>query len=146
MIASYLLYYKNNYMNTFCNKTYYALISLFLILLSGCVDLSRFKSQPLLLEPKSYEKSLYNGEVHTMRGGLGIFSIGMNQLRQEVSQQFAIPAESSMWYDAGHVSRAIAAYYFSHPKPHRPIILIGHSLGANEQIKVARNLNALVFQ
>jgi alpha/beta superfamily hydrolase len=46
-----------------------------------------------------------------------------------------------MWYNAGDVSHDIIHRYY-HQKRHRPIILVGHSLGANEQIKVARNLNA----
>ena len=40
-----------------------------------------------------------------MRGGLGIFSIGMNQLRDAVAVQCKIPAHSTMWYNAGDVSR-----------------------------------------
>ncbi|KGP62701.1 hypothetical protein EP47_04305 [Legionella norrlandica] len=82
-----------------------------------------------------------NGEVHTMLGGLGIFSKGMYQLRDKVSEKYHVPAHTTMWYNAGAVSRFIIDRYYKE-KDHRPIILIGHSLGANEQIKVARNLNA----
>jgi len=79
------------------------------------------------------------GQLHTMRGGLGIFSIGMNQLRDSVDAQYHIPAYGTMWYNAGEVSQFIIKNYYTN-KDRGPIILIGHSLGANEQIKVARNL------
>lgn len=108
---------------------------------AGCVDLSGSRSnyQSLHALQEAAKKKPPRGQVHTMRGGLGIFSIGMNQLRDKVEAQYNIPAQSTMWYNAGDVSRFIIASYRQQAEP---IILIGHSLGANEQIKVARNLNA----
>jgi hypothetical protein len=113
--------------------------------LTGCVDLSGSKSyseKRAVTHPSEHagKPAPYFGEVHTMRGGLGIFSIGMNQLRDKVDKKYHVPAYSTMWYNAGDVSHSIITYYYKHKK-HRPIILIGHSLGANEQIKVARNLD-----
>lgn len=114
-----------------------------MLLLNACVDLSGsrstyMKQEALQQQVQAHKDTLYDGEVHTMRGGLGIFSIGMNTLRDSVAKQYHIPAYSTMWYHAGGVTRFIIASYRQHP---RPIILVGHSLGANEQIKVARNLN-----
>lgn len=114
--------------------------------LTGCVDLSAARypgvSHYSRVDNESTAKKhkLYRGEVHTMLGGLGLFSTGMKELSSAVEEACAIPAPSDMWYNAGGVSRSIIAYYRQHPN-HRPIILVGHSLGANEQIKVARNLN-----
>jgi len=128
-------------------KAYF--LFLITIVLVGCIDLSGTRLTP---EKKSKAQSSsskmlqkkkspsFNGEVHTMRGGLGIFSIGMNQLRTAVAEQYKVPASSTMWYNAGHVGSSIVTYWYQH-KSKRPIILIGHSLGANEQIKVARNLD-----
>lgn len=125
-------------------------ISLLLSLsLSGCVDLSGVKyysSKKVISYSNDSEKKtalqkpLYRGEVHTMLGGLGVFSTGMKELSASVEKTYHIPAPSGMWYNAGNVSRSVITYYRSH-KTHRPIILVGHSLGANEQIKVARNLD-----
>lgn len=123
-------------------KTYVSVVLLSL-LLSACVDLTavRFMDAKKSRSNASQKNLLLEkGEVHTMRGGLGIFSMGMNQLQTEVSQRFNIPSDSSMWYNAGHVSKAIVNYHYQQ-QSRRPVILIGHSLGANEQIKVARNLN-----
>jgi hypothetical protein len=120
--------------------------------ITSCVDLSGTSrtsekkavyghaKAPTKNRVKNQKHPSYRGEVHTMRGGLGIFSIGMNQLRDACAEQFNIPSSSIMWYDAGEVSHSIIRYQQTH-KEHRPIILIGHSLGANEQIKVARALN-----
>lgn len=133
-------------------KQNYSLMSFFLLLaamnLSGCVDLSGTKqSTEHKLVPNSHKTSIKNkknqiayGEVHTMRGGLGIFSIGMNQLRDSCAERFHVPSSSIMWYNAGKVSQEVIRYHQTHKK-HRPVVLIGHSLGANEQIKVARALD-----
>lgn len=121
------------------------------VVLTGCIDLSGSRSayrkkavqhtaNGTTTTPKRKTTPVNAGEVHTMRGGLGIFSIGMNQLRDAVSEKYKIPSHSTMWYNAGDVSRSIIHRYYTQKK-HRPIILVGHSLGANEQIKVARNLN-----
>jgi hypothetical protein len=127
------------------------IVLLWSMILGGCIDLSGSRSSyrkkaifkaknPQLQINKKQNPLIKKGEVHTMRGGLGIFSTGMNQLRDSVADQYGISSRSTMWYNAGDVSRAIINRYYSN-KEHRPIILIGHSLGANEQIKVARNLN-----
>lgn len=139
-------------MNYSRQQQLYFLMTFFLLLIimtmSGCVDLSgsrsAYKKRALQNNSsQSSSKKVQNkkGEIHTMRGGLGIFSIGMNQLRDKVADTYHIPAHSTMWYNAGDVSRSIINNY-NQQKDHRPIILVGHSLGANEQIKVARNLNA----
>lgn len=120
--------------------------------LNACIDLSGSSSKekqiPYDEEPvvqvKKYKQlpPKHRGEVHTMRGGLGIFSIGMNQLRDSVANQYHVPSSSTMWYKSGEVGREIAEYYQKHTN-HRPIILVGHSLGANEQIMVARYLGKM---
>ena len=140
------------------------LFLLIAISMTGCVDLSGGRASEKRPIPKTAQsvfpkstsqKSVkttktvkvsksqpYHGEVHTMLGGLGLFSTGMRTLSGTVVEECNIPAPSDMWYNAGDVTRSIVAYYQKH-KQHRPIILVGHSLGANEQIKVARNLDKL---
>lgn len=125
-------------------------ISLATMTIMGCVDLSgaKYTSSKNLTSSSKNSKEVsivsknnnYQGEVHTMLGGLGVFSTGMKELSAAVQTTYHIPAPSDMWYNAGGVTRSIITYYRQH-KTHRPIILVGHSLGANEQIKVARNLD-----
>ncbi len=125
------------------------IFTLFLTIhLSGCIDLSAAKYHPEKKIVNETETRIaartshpeYRGEVHTMLGGLGVFSTGMKELSSSVERVYHIPAPSEMWYNAGKVVRDIETYYRNHPE-HRPIILVGHSLGANEQIAVARQLN-----
>lgn len=123
----------------------FLLLSFLLIMLQGCVDLSGSRSNYVKKQTNSTTKekkhSAYNGEVHTMLGGLGLFSRGMVTVKDSVATRYHIPAYNTIWYNAGHVSRFIIDEYYQE-KDRRPIILVGHSLGANDQIKVARNLNA----
>ena len=158
-----LKYYNKNKMNSFKNRQFDFLVFLFLLItmcMAGCVDLSGGRASAKKPVPKTVQpvthKSLrhqpdkkvvkvsksqpYHGEVHTMLGGLGLFSTGMRTLSDTVVEECNVPAPSDMWYNAGGVTHSIISYYQRH-KMHRPIILVGHSLGANEQIKVARNLN-----
>lgn len=79
------------------------------------------------------------GQVYTMRGLGGIFSTGMNRLENNLEDNYHIRTSSTIWYKANTLSDFIIANYRSKTLQ-GPIILIGHSLGANEQIKVARNL------
>ena len=93
-------------------------LSLIVFPLTGCIDLSGSRSTYIkIAEQQSNSKTRVSqtpfgqGEVHTMRGGLGIFSIGMNQLRDAVDTQYKIPSYSTMWYNAGDVSRSIINSY-----------------------------------
>src|SRR5580704_7570530 len=143
---------KNNQMNPFQKQLMFLTLSLITTGLPGCVDLSSAKltpekkityhSKPSVKKKVKIHVSKSQGEVHTMLGGLGMFSVGMNEVRDDIAKQYThVSASSNMWYNAGDVTNSITHYYYTH-KTHRPIILMGHSLGANEQIKVARNLNA----
>lgn len=124
----------------FSKKIFKFLLPLFCLLaVSGCIDLSGSRSN--YTKKKVPNTVARAGEVHTMLGGLGLFSKGMNTIRDSVISVYNIPAYGTIWYNAGHVTRFIINNYYSQKNP-RPIILVGHSLGANDQIKVARNLNA----
>lgn len=137
------------------NAIFVFLSGIFIVLLSSCVDLSGVAHHPTTHHrtPKKsyghakvahYDKKLTKAqrkkaEVHTMLGGLGMFSTGMYTLRDSCAKRFHVPASTIMWYNAGEVCKDITKYRQMHDD-NRPIVLMGHSLGANEQIKVARTL------
>lgn len=104
---------------------------------SGCMDLAsnENKNRQALAKKITYQK----GQVYTMRGIGGIFSRGMNRLEDTLEDDYHIRTSSTIWYKAGTLSQFIIKHYQSGELT-GPIILIGHSLGANEQIKVAGNL------
>ena len=86
------------------------------------------------------QKFPYKDEVYTMRGFGGIFSTGMNRLEDTFAQQYHIRTASTIWYKAGGLSEFIIKHYQT-KELQGPLVLIGHSLGANEQIRVAKYLN-----
>lgn len=105
------------------------------VFLVGCMDLA---SQNKTKQKK--EGTYIKGQVYTMRGLGGIFSTGMNRLENTLDDYYHIRTASTIWYKANELSDYIAKHYQSNELK-GPIVLIGHSLGANEQIKVAQNLN-----
>jgi hypothetical protein len=109
------------------------------LFLVGCVDLAVNDGKNKHVDVKRL--SHVKGEIYTMRGGLGgIFSKGMNQLEDTLENDYHIFATSTVWYKGQSLSHHIIHNYRMHKK-HGPIILVGHSLGANEQIQVAKDLN-----
>ena len=112
--------------------------SLFLsaVSLPGCIDLAGTES---LAKDKSYVFRS-KAQVYVMRGGLGgVFSTGMNQLQSTLERKYKVKTESTVWYKANALSKYIIKHYGTKEMP-GPIVLVGHSLGANDQIKVALNL------
>lgn len=115
----------------------FALAGIFLCL-SGCMDLAANDSKNKLAAMQS--SNTLSAQVYTMRGLGGIFSRGMNRLEDTLRNRYRIRTSSTIWYKAEDLSRYIIAHYKSGEFT-GPIVLIGHSLGANEQIKVGHYLN-----
>ena len=120
------------------NSFFLVITFLLSVFLSGCIDLAANDGRNKHIDVKKITHA--KGEVYTMRGGLGgVFSKGMNRLEDTLANDYQIYSSSTVWYKADALSHAIIAQYKAKRK-HGPIILVGHSLGANEQIKVAKNL------
>lgn len=114
------------------------LVFCMMCLLTACVDLAVNDGRNKRVDIRSI--SHQKGEVYTMRGGLGgIFSKGMNRLEDNLENNYRIYAASTVWFRGGELSRAIIHNYRLE-QHHKPIILVGHSLGANEQVQVAYRL------
>lgn len=74
--------------------------------------------------------------IYVLRGGLDIFSTGMNVLAHELTIQ-GIPAQAVSFDDwHGYLAKIVAAY---RKHPYR-VILIGHSYGANTILLMAYEL------
>lgn len=126
----------------FCRKSFNLTVSAtalsLCVLLSGCIDLAVNDGRNK--RPISQKESQAKGNVYTMRGGLGgVFSKGMNHLEDTLQNEYQIHSSSTVWYKANSLSKVIIKQY-KDKEIEGPIILVGHSLGANEQIKVAKNL------
>jgi hypothetical protein len=76
--------------------------------------------------------------VYLMRGLMNVFSLGMDQLAAMISQH-GIEASVHSHAEADAVVSQIAARYGA--GDHGPIILIGHSLGADAVMMMAQSLD-----
>lgn len=79
------------------------------------------------------------GNVYLVRGWIGIFSFGMDQLSEKLTEQ---GIRCNVYQDAqtDELADQLVKTYRSHPN-HEPIVLIGHSLGADDVVKLARALD-----
>jgi len=116
---------------------YFLCLFLTSIFCTSCMDLAsnENKNKQAALKKMSYRK----GQVYTMRGLGGIFSRGMNRLEDTLENDYHIRTSSTIWYKVNDLSDFIITNHRDKTLQ-GPIILIGHSLGANEQIKVAEKL------
>ena len=119
------------------NAIFSSCLLLISIFLTGCMDLAsnESKNKQAALKKISYR----SGQVYTMRGLGGVFSRGMNRLEDTLENDYHIRTSSTIWYKFNDLSNFIIKNHESKTLQ-GPIILIGHSLGANEQIKVAQKL------
>lgn len=117
-------------------------ISLLPCFLSGCILL--ILTGPSQLEPTPKHTSATKHDTaraYTMRGFLDVFSTGMNSLAKHIQTQLNIPAKSLSYLEEKKLAQLLIHNYQT-GQFIGPIILIGHSYGADEQINVARLLNA----
>jgi pimeloyl-ACP methyl ester carboxylesterase len=80
------------------------------------------------------------GNVYLIRGWIGVFSTGMDQLGEQLDKQ---GIRSTVYQDGQHNALAdqIAKVYKGKTNNSEPLVLIGHSYGADDVVTVARRLN-----
>lgn len=74
--------------------------------------------------------------IYIFRGGLNIFSTGMDTLAKELTAK-GIPAVADTFEDWRQDMAKVVAAYQAHPYP---IVIIGHSYGANSALLMAYEL------
>lgn len=93
-------------------------------------------------QPNSQTHSCPSAQIYTIRGLLGVFSLGMIHLADRIEKETGIPTQSLSFVDAKPLSKYLIKRYQSESNPCKaPIVLIGHSLGADADIVVAKELN-----
>jgi hypothetical protein len=107
--------------------------------LTGCMDITGRGPAPLAktLDPIVEEQHPRVGHVYCMRGWLGIFSTGMDTLAEKVDKEVAaVSVADEEW-------RRLKGFLINERKAGRlnePLVLVGHSYGADDQIRVASEL------
>jgi pimeloyl-ACP methyl ester carboxylesterase len=114
------------------------LVSIFV--LTGCVDISG-RSAAQLAPIQSTRESRYvrEGHVYCILGWLGIWSRGMDVIAQRVDTELGVQATSL----ANQEWEKLAAFVKTEHEVGRwsgPLILVGHSIGADDQVRVAKRL------
>lgn len=100
-------------------------------LVSGCqFDAAPKRAATVIDTPRA-------GEVYLVRGLLGIFSTGMDQLEDELARRGV--RAIALQHTSGHF--AAQAIIRRHSADYGPIILVGHSLGADEVVAMAQRLH-----
>jgi hypothetical protein len=79
----------------------------------------------------------YRGDVYLLRGFADVFSRGLDQLGADLAKA-GIPVKAVSHRDWKSVAGTIAANQKRFGT--RPVVLVGHSLGANNAIRVAQEL------
>ncbi len=111
-------------------------------LLPGCMDITGRGPAPLdRTIGTAAEKHTRVGHIYCMRGWLGIFSTGMDVLADEIDKQLGAPAVSVADEEWRRLKGWLIEEY-AKGNMHEPLVLLGHSWGADDQIRVAEELKA----
>jgi hypothetical protein len=110
------------------------LLSVFALLGVGCQGLTPGKAewvQPYSAEPRA-------GNVYLIRGLIGVFSTGMDDLSAKI-QESGVRAHVFQDNQHSYLANAIVQKYKGVKDP-EPLVLIGHSYGADDVMRVAHVL------
>ena len=89
---------------------------------------------------KQHAKNCPRARIYAMRGFLDVFSTGLHDLTEKIEKKLIIHAKPLSYLEENRLSAFLIKKYHSEPCK-TPIVLIGHSYGADEQITVAKKLN-----
>jgi pimeloyl-ACP methyl ester carboxylesterase len=114
--------------------------------LRRCAFASALAAAALMLQPFGPQPSLARSpaqvqshpHIYLLRGLMNIFSLGMDELASEI-QHAGIPATVESYTNGDALVAQLTAQYRA--GDHGPIILIGHSLGADAVMQMAQMLN-----
>ena len=114
-----------------------AAIAMPIILAGGCI--SSMKSGDLAaIQPVTAAETPRVGQVYLIRGLIGLFSVGIDTLGEQINADGITAHVFQEVQDPGMAKAIIASYG---PAAHRePLVLIGHSVGAEDVITIARKL------
>lgn len=110
------------------------LSSLLLVLVVGCQGLTN--GQQGWVQPTSEAKLA--GNVYLVRGLIGVFSTGMDELQTKLTD---VGVRANVFQEAQEdaLTDWLVAAYKNNPR-HEPLVLIGHSYGADDVVRIAQRL------
>ncbi len=119
------------------------LLALLLVGFTGCMDITGRGAAPLnrTIGREAAAKPRV-GHIYCMRGWLGIFSTGMDVLANEIDTKVGAPAVSVADEEWRRLKGWLIEEHEKGKLDNEPLILLGHSWGADDQIRVAQELQA----
>lgn len=108
------------------------LTSCVLLMLGGPAQLEEPQKSPNFARTKI--------QVYTMRGFLDIFSTGMDSLAEKIHSELKVKAKSLSYLEEKRLAKFLIEQHRIN-RQRQAIVLIGHSYGADDQIKLATRLH-----
>lgn len=109
--------------------------------LTGCVDITgRSAAQFAPTQLPQESRFVREGHVYCILGWLGVWSRGMDVIAQRVDAELGVQAVSL----ANQEWTKLASFVRIEHEAGRwsgPLVLVGHSIGADDQVRVAKRLN-----
>ena len=132
---------KNGRKNDIAGPIAVACVCCTLMFSTGCVDLTGRPADPVRSAVVTSNRAdfQYEGHAFGMRGFLGVFSLGIDGLAHHLNRHHIIQAAAIADHSKGQFQRILLRDYRKHLM-RGPLILYGHSWGADDQIRVARAL------
>lgn len=106
---------------------------------AGAVAVAGPEQKPVVRRARPAPKVNRDPQVYLFRGLANVFSLGMDDMSKELRAQ-GIPNKVLNHANWPAVAADITAKYKADPKATRPIVLIGHSLGANAVLLMGQQL------
>ena len=110
------------------------------LLLGGCVDLTSRPARLGAASAASAGEFSREGRVYCLRGWLGVWSRGIDVLAQRVKSELGVQATSLSDPEWRKIVRHVRSEHAA-GRAREPLVLVGHSLGGDDQIRVAKMLN-----
>jgi hypothetical protein len=109
-------------------------------LLGGCADFTAGLA-PLdrTIDPALVQAHTRAGKVYCARGWLGIFSTGMMELANRIDSKEGITAVSTADMEYPRLQEWLVSAH-KQGKLNEPLVLLGHSWGADDMVQVSRRL------
>jgi acetyl esterase/lipase len=85
----------------------------------------------------------FQGDVYILSGGFGVFSTGLTKLKMQL-QQSGVTASLVSYQSWRGVAQKIVEHHRQYGR--KPVVIIGHSLGANNAISIANALKKKSIQ
>ncbi|MEZ5813016.1 MAG: hypothetical protein R3D45_16535 [Rhizobiaceae bacterium] len=103
------------------------------------VVLAAVSAPALAASPASARDRSDVTRVYLLRGFLGVFSTGLDSIAADLEKR-GIKARVTGHLQAGGVGAEIRKAYRQDPRSVRPLVLVGHSFGADAAMRLAKSL------